>query len=157
MGHPKICSIEQLANTSRQLKKQGKKIVLCHGTFDLLHPGHIRHLERASQIGDVLVVTLTADVYVTKGPNRPVFTEALRAESIAALGCVDYVAICHDVTAVPAIESACPDFYVKGQDYRKSEDDLTGNIELEIRTTESCGGKIFFTDEVVFSSTNLLN
>ncbi len=157
MGHPKICSIEQLALVSREHKKQGKRVALCHGTFDLLHPGHIRHLQRASQLSDILVVTLTADVYVTKGPNRPVFTESLRAESIAALGCVDHVAVCHDVTALPAIESVCPDLYVKGQDYRKTEEDLTGNIELEIKAAESNGGKVVFTDEVVFSSTTLLN
>ncbi len=65
----------------------------CHGVFDLLHIGHIRHFEQAARIGDVLVVTVTPDRYVDKGPHRPAFTETLRAEAIGSLSCVDYVAI----------------------------------------------------------------
>ena len=65
-------------------RKSGKKIVHCHGVFDLLHIGHIRHYEQAKQLGDLLVVTLTGDQYVNKGPNRPAFPQDLRAEAIAA-------------------------------------------------------------------------
>src|SRR3990167_11073056 len=90
----KIKNIDELAIIIQKLKNQkDKKIVLCHGVFDLVHPGHIRHFQAAKALGDVLVVTVTADEYVNKGPGRPVFIQGLRAESIAALGCVDYVAI----------------------------------------------------------------
>ncbi len=82
----KICSIEQLGIESARLKALGKRVVLCHGTFDLMHTGHIRHLQRARQEGDVLFVSLTADKFVNKGPGRPVFSEDLRAETLAALG-----------------------------------------------------------------------
>ncbi|MBF0623385.1 MAG: adenylyltransferase/cytidyltransferase family protein [Magnetococcales bacterium] len=153
----KILSLDQLADKARQLKAEGKKLALCHGTFDLLHPGHIRHLRRARQEGDALLVTVTADAFVNKGPGRPVFDHGLRAESIASLECVDFVAINHDLTAIPVIHKLRPDVYVKGQDYQVAEKDITGNITHEKKTVEMYGGRIFFTEELVFSSTSLLN
>src|SRR4051794_26459249 len=92
-GHQKILPLSQLAEKLRAEKSQGRKIVLCHGVFDLLHPGHIRHLAEAKKLGDLLVVTLTRDAYVNKGPGRPAFPDQLRAESLAALANVDFVAI----------------------------------------------------------------
>ena len=89
----KIVTLDELEKTVANLKKHGKTVVMCHGVFDLLHPGHIMHFEAAKREGDVLIVTLTKDQYVGKGPGRPVFNQRLRAESIASLGCVDYVAI----------------------------------------------------------------
>jgi len=135
----------------------GKKVVLCHGTFDLMHTGHIRHLQRARQEGDVLLVTVTGNAYVNKGPGRPVFNEQLRAENLAALACVDLVAINHAVSAVEALHQIQPSLYVKGSDYRSHGDDVTGNIFLEQEAVEAHGGRIFHTDEIVFSSSNLLN
>ena len=116
VGSPKRVSLSQLAEVTASFRTQGKTIALCHGTFDLLHIGHIRHIARASQIADVVIVTLTADAYVSKGPGRPVFNEDLRAEQIAALADVDFVAINFAVTAVNVIELLKPDFYVKGSD-----------------------------------------
>ena len=75
----KIKTIEELASISKQLRAAGKVVVQAHGTFDLLHIGHVRHLELARSLGDVLVVTITADGFVNKGPARPVFSEELRA------------------------------------------------------------------------------
>ncbi len=132
-------------------------MVLCHGTFDLMHTGHIRYLQRARQEGDVLLVTVTADAYVNKGPGRPVFHEQLRAENLAALACVDFVAINHAVSAVDALNEIRPNIYAKGSDYRSHSDDLTGNIALEQEAVEKHGGHIFFTDEITFSSSSLLN
>src|SRR6266850_8141984 len=83
----------ELARTLASLREQGKKIVHCHGVFDLLHIGHIKNLEAARKLGDVLVVTLTPDSFVNKGPHRPAFPEKLRAEALASLTCVDFVAI----------------------------------------------------------------
>ncbi|MBF0187524.1 MAG: adenylyltransferase/cytidyltransferase family protein [Magnetococcales bacterium] len=153
----KIGPLQRMAERARELQSQGERVVLCHGTFDLLHPGHVRHLRRARQEGDRLFVTITADAYVNKGPNRPVFSHDLRAESLAALGFVDTVAINHEVTAVNVIETVKPDIYVKGNDYRSATDDVTGNIRIEQDAVERHGGRIFYTDEIVFSSTRLLN
>lgn len=157
VGSPKLVSLSQLVDVTASLRTQGKTIALCHGTFDLLHIGHIRHIARANQIADVVIVTLTADAYVSKGPGRPVFNEDLRAEQIAALADVDFVAINFAVTAINVIELLKPDFYVKGSDYKNPEDDVTGNISLEERAARNIGGSIVFTDELTFSSSKLLN
>jgi len=152
-----ILELPALASASAEIRRSGRKIVLCHGTFDLLHIGHIRHFEAARKHGDVLVVTITADRFVKKGIDRPVFNQVLRAEMIAALKLVDYVSIIDDASAIPAIEAVQPSFYVKGSDYRKASDDVTGKIEKEHNAVESFGGELVFTDEIVFSSSALLN
>ena len=89
MPNSKLISVNELKKLTYKLK--GKKIVLCHGVFDLLHIGHIKHFEEAKKFGDVLIVSVTSDEFVNKGPNRPVFNLALRAEALIALECVDYV------------------------------------------------------------------
>ena len=87
----KIISIENLSSKVKAAKQQGKKIVHCHGVFDLLHIGHIKHFQEAKSHGDILIVTLTPDEYVNKGPNRPAFTTNLRLEALAALESIDFV------------------------------------------------------------------
>ena len=84
----KIKPLDELAKVLKPFKEEQKKIAHCHGVFDLLHVGHIRYLEQAKQLGDMLIVTLTQDQHVNKGPNRPAFPEQLRAEAVAALDCV---------------------------------------------------------------------
>lgn len=153
----KIKGLEDLASILRDEKTLGRKVVQCHGVFDLLHIGHIRHFEQARQFGDILVVTLTPDEYVNKGPNRPAFKQQLRAEAIAALNSVDYVAVNEWPLAEETIKLLAPDFYVKGQDYKDSNQDLTGGILLEEAAVKSVGGEIVFTDDIVFSSTSLIN
>src|ERR1017187_1514605 len=118
---PKIISLEELAEITAKLKSQGKTIALCHGCFDLLHLGHMKHFEAAKKAADVVIVTITPDRYVNKGPGRPVFNEQLRMESIAALEAVSYVALNKWETAVKTIGLLKPTLYVKGQDYKKSE------------------------------------
>lgn len=153
----KIKKIDELARILARLRRDGKKIVHCHGVFDLLHPGHIKHFEVAKKKGDILIVTLTQDEHVNKGPDRPIFNEQLRAETIAAMECVDYVAINEWPTAVETIKKLRPDFYVKGSDYAKSEDDVTGKISEEEEAVKSIGGVLQFTNEITFSSTSLIN
>ena len=80
----KIKTVADLARTVESLKKKGKRVAHCHGVFDLLHPGHLKHFEAAKRLADVLVVTVTKDEHVNRGPGRPIFTHGLRAESIAA-------------------------------------------------------------------------
>lgn len=157
MTTQKIIPLEEMGKRSRQLRAEGKRVVLCHGTFDLMHAGHIRYLQRAKQEGDVLLVTVTADAYVNKGPGRPVFSEQLRAENLAALACVDFVAVNHAVSAVEALNEIRPNIYAKGGEYRSHGDDVTGNIALEQEAVEVHGGHIFYSDEITFSSSNLLN
>jgi rfaE bifunctional protein nucleotidyltransferase chain/domain len=149
--------MKRVARIIEGLKRKGKRIVHCHGVFDLLHPGHIKHLEAAKKKGDVLVVTITKDEHVNKGPGRPVFNHFLRAESVSAIECVDFVAINEWATAVETIKKLRPDFYVKGSDYVKREEDVTRKIFDEERAVKSVGGSIYFTDQVLFSSSALIN
>jgi rfaE bifunctional protein kinase chain/domain/rfaE bifunctional protein nucleotidyltransferase chain/domain len=153
----KCKDLESLAQLLVSLRANGKKIVHCHGVFDLLHIGHIRHFEQAKTLGDVLIVTITPDRYVNKGPHRPAFPETLRTEAIAALDCVDFVAINKWPMAIEAIRLLQPDFYVKGSEYREAEKDRTGGIVLEEAAVMSVGGQLAFTDDIVFSSSNLIN
>lgn len=153
----KIKSVEKLVENINALHTKNKKIVHCHGVFDLLHIGHIRHFNQARELGDVLIVTVTPDRYVNKGPNRPAFTEHLRAEAIAALDCIDYVAINKWPTAVEAIKLLKPDIYVKGSDYKNATQDHTGKITDEEAAVKAVGGTIAFTDDIVFSSSGLIN
>src|ERR1700761_5489971 len=104
----KLLRVPDAAVRARKLRQKGKTVVQCHGTFDLLHLGHVRHLEAARALGDVLIVTLTADRFVNKGPGRPVFAETLRAEMLAAIEFVNYVGIAEAPDAVGAIESIRP-------------------------------------------------
>nr|MBC8282439.1 adenylyltransferase/cytidyltransferase family protein [Nitrospinota bacterium] len=157
MSQEKILSLADLSQKSAQLRKEGKRIILCHGTFDLMHTGHIRYLKSAREKGDVLIVTVTADTFVNKGPGRPVFPQDLRAENLSSLACVDFVSINHAPTAVNVISDLKPHAYAKGNDYKILEDDVTGNIHLEKKAVEESGGEIIFTDEITFSSTELLN
>ncbi len=153
----KVKELEELAEIISRLRSEGKKVVQCHGVFDLLHPGHIRHFEAARQEGDVLVVTVTPDEHVNKGPGRPVFNHRLRAESVAALQTVSFVAVNRWPTAVETLRLLKPDVYVKGGEYADAGSDLTGMIALEQEAVKSGGGRIHFTNEITFSSTELLN
>src|SRR5262249_9140571 len=119
----KIQDLHTLAETIRRLKAQGKKVVQSHGVFDLLHLGHIRHFEQGRRMGDILVVTVTRDEHVNKGPHRPAFPHDLRAEALAALQCVDFVAVNQWPLAVEAIRLLKPDIYVKGPDYKVAAND----------------------------------
>jgi len=140
-----------------KLKSSGKMIVHCHGTFDLLHPGHIIHFEEAKALGDVLVVTITAEKYVNKGPGRPYFNDELRVKYLASLECIDYVVVVPFPAACEAIECVRPHVYCKGKEYENPQVDVTGNIHDDIRTVERLGGRVHYVGSVVFSSTKLLN
>jgi len=153
----KIRSVGEVAEIAEQLRRLGRTVVQAHGTFDLLHLGHVRHLEAARKLGDALIVTVTADRFVNKGPGRPVFNGELRTEMLATLEYVDWVAINDAPDAVSAIECIRPSIYIKGQDYQNPHGDVTGMISVERETVEAYGGRIHFTDEVTFSSSELIN
>jgi len=153
----KILDIETLARTVAELQHSGKTVVHCHGVFDLLHIGHIRYFEQAVAMGDILIVTLTPDRFVDKGPNRPAFAEALRAEAIACLDYVDYVAINQWPTAEESLRLLRPDIYVKGSEFKNLADDMTGKIGKEAEVVEEIGAQLAFTEDIVFSSSHLIN
>lgn len=154
----KIVSKEEFKTDIRkQLKNEGKTIALCHGVFDLVHPGHIIHLEQAKEMADILVVSVTAARYVRKGPGRPYFDDEMRMKFLAALECVDYVMLSEGYTVDDIIESVEPDIYVKGEEYAKAEDDITGKIIEEKALVEKHGGRIQYTTGQTYSSTKLIN
>ncbi|MEQ8319687.1 MAG: PfkB family carbohydrate kinase [Rhodospirillales bacterium] len=153
----KVFTLEDLGRRADAYRQEGKSVVLAHGVFDLVHMGHIRHLEGARREGDVLFVTVTADAYVNKGPGRPIFSQEMRAEMLAAIGCVDAVGINHGESAEHVLEAIRPDVYVKGSDYENPEDDVTGKISKEKAAVESHGGRLVITKDITFSSSSLIN
>ena len=157
MSLEKILRFETAPAVFDQLRAQGKKIVQCHGTFDLLHPGHIHHLEEARALGDLLIVTVTAEKHVNKGPGRPFFNDELRARSLAALVCVDHVVVVPYAAAVEAIECVKPAIYCKGKEYADPANDVTGNIGDDVAAVNRLGGEVRYLGSVVFSSTKLIN
>lgn len=134
-----------------------KKIVLAHGTFDLFHYGHLKHLQRAKKFGDKLIVSITSDKFVKKGPNRPIFKDRERLELIKSLNFVDEAFISKELTALSSIKKIKPDFYVKGNDYTNFNNDLSKNIIKEKNEVEKYNGKLIFTNEKTYSSSKIIN
>ncbi len=153
----KIKALDDMAAFIETLHDENKTIVHCHGVFDLLHVGHIKHLEAASKMGEVLIVTITPDRFVNKGPHRPAFPESRRLEALAALACVDYVAINEWPTAVEAIKMLKSDVYVKGIVRGEGKRDYSNAITQEEEAVKNCGGAMVFTDEETYSASTLLN
>lgn len=131
--------------------------VLCHGCFDVLHAGHLKHFQAAKKYGDYLIVSVTTDRFVNKGPGRPYFSHERRAEMLRSLSCVDEVRISDEATAIGAIRAIRPDVYAKGADYSDLSKDITGEIINEKKAVEEYGGKLVFTDEETFSSSEIIN
>jgi rfaE bifunctional protein nucleotidyltransferase chain/domain len=137
VSREKIKSLDELVAARRQLRGEGRRLVFTNGCFDLLHPGHVRYLASARELGDALVVALNSDraVRELKGPDRPILAERERAEVMAALGCVDYVTIFDDVSPRETIVAVAPDVLVKGGDW--GLDAIIGREEVE-----AAGGEV---------------
>lgn len=157
MKKRKILRYEDAATVFEQERNAGKRIVQCHGTFDLVHPGHIIHLEEARALGDLLVVTVTDSENVNKGPGRPCFNDELRTRTLSALECVDYIVLIPFPAAVEAIRLVKPYIYCKGTEYEDASNDVTGNISDDLLEVAAHGGEVRYIGSVVFSSTKLLN
>ncbi len=151
----KVFSLDLLSKIAAELREAGKRIVLAHGVFDLPHVAHLEHLRAAKALGDALFVTVTADRFVNKGAGRPLFEARWRAVAMAAVGCVDYVAVNYAETAVNAIWEIKPNLYVKGGEYRNRVNWSDGLI-AEVETVEAIGGSLAFTDGPEFHSTELI-
>lgn len=149
----KILTPDQLVDQRADARRGGQRVVQCHGCFDIVHPGHIRHLRSAAAQGDRLLVSITADRFVNKGAGRPVFTEDLRADNLAALSFVDWVYINDQETAAELLTNTQPDVYVKGAEYEGNDDP---RFAEERAIVETHGGRVVFSSsDVVFSSTAL--
>ncbi len=150
----KILSPGEAEPVVRATQREGRTVVLCHGCFDIVHPGHIRHLQHAGRLGDCLVVSISGDSMVDKGTGRPLIPQELRAENLAALDCVDWVVVDQAPTAVELLGRLRPDVYVKGREYEGNRDP---RFEAEKEVVESYGGRLVFTSgDVVFSSSALI-
>lgn len=153
----KIITPQKFNELRQEFRAQNKTVVLCHGVFDLLHYGHIEHLQEAKSQGDILVVSVTASKYVNKGPGRPYFNDRQRMAFLSSIEFVDYVMLSECVTVHEIVKFVQPDVYVKGAEYAVAQNDVTGNINSEQKIVEQYGGRIYFTKGAVYSSTKLLN
>ena len=146
----KIKTLDELAALREQWRSQGQRAVWTNGCFDILHAGHVTYLEKAAQLGDLLILGLNSDrsVRQNKGPTRPINNEIDRAQVIAALECIDYVAILDDATMVRPLDLLKPDIFAKGGDY---------NLETldpgERQAVEAYGGEIILIPMVPGKST----
>ncbi len=156
MTSQKIVEINELTEICTHHQKEGKQIVLCHGCFDFLHFGHLLHFKAARKEGDILVVTVTPDSYVNKGPGRPFYTLEERTEFLAALNLIDYVCVNPWPTATETIGTIKPDKFVKGGEYRDGTAHQDARFQQEVSALEKIGGQMIFTDEVTFSSSRIL-
>lgn len=148
----KICDLKLLKNLLKN-----KKFTLSHGVFDVLHIGHKRHFESAKELTNILVVSVTSDRFVKKGPGRPFFNQFLRSEMVSSFESVSYVYINDSETPIDLIKELKPTYYCKGKDYMNFSDDITGNIKKEYDAVKKIGGEIYFTTDIQFSSSKLIN
>jgi rfaE bifunctional protein nucleotidyltransferase chain/domain len=132
-----VISLGELCAVRARLRQEGCRVIFTNGCFDLLHPGHVRYLQQARSLGDVLVVALNSDraVRELKGAARPILNESERSEVMAALGCVDYVLTFDDVSPRETIAALLPDVLVKGGDWGLAQ--IIGREEVE-----ASGGRV---------------
>jgi rfaE bifunctional protein nucleotidyltransferase chain/domain len=151
---PKIVELEELSDRCKKLRSAGKKIVATNGCFDLLHVGHVRYLQAARALGDLLIVGLNGDrsVHELKGAGRPIITQNDRAEVLAALESVDLVTIFPEIRATKFLAAVRPDVYVKGGDYTSETLDAGERTQL----TESGASIHLIPFEAGYSTSELI-
>jgi rfaE bifunctional protein nucleotidyltransferase chain/domain len=152
----KIIKPEEVAVFVSKLKSFGKKVGLCLGCFDLLHPGHIKHLESAKKLCDYLIVSVTADQFIIsrKGSERPLFHEQLRAYMLASLEVVDCVVIQYFEKGTEIIELIKPSFYIKGPDIINLDNPA---INEERDMVRRIGGEMRYTDDPKWATTEIVD
>jgi cytidyltransferase-like protein len=150
----KVKTVDELCAALGPRPRQ-QTIIMCHGVFDLVHPGHIRHLVYAKEKADILVASLTADAHITKAQYRPFVPQELRALNLAALEMVDYVVVDPNPTPIENISRLQPDYFAKGYEY--VDGGVHPNTQKEIDTLKAYGGEILFTPgDIVYSSSHLI-
>ncbi len=137
--------------------KKNNKIGLVHGVFDAIHIGHLWYFKNAKKLVDKLIVSVTTDRHVNKGPGKPIFDINQRVELLKSIDVIDEVLISDNKTAVEIIRKVKPDFYIKGSDYKNLSSDLTNQIRIEKKTVQDIGGKLIFTSSPLFSSSSIIN
>lgn len=151
----KILKFDDASKLINKIKSEGKTVGICHGGFDLLHAGHVKHFESAKKLCDILIVSITSDRFIQlrKGLGRPVFNEKLRAYMISAIEYVDYVVISDFNTGIEIIETLKPSFYIKGPDYIK---ETHSEINAERTAVKNVGGEIKYTNDFKLSTTEII-
>lgn len=162
MEHHEIFQYRRKVKTPDELiqligaRPRAKKVIMCHGVFDIVHPGHLRHLLYAKSKGDILVVSLTADQHISKANVRPYVPEDLRAINLAAFEVVDYVVIDRNPTPLENISRIKPDYFAKGYEYGSSGA-VNPKTQEEMKVLESYGGEVIFTPgDIVYSSSHII-
>jgi rfaE bifunctional protein nucleotidyltransferase chain/domain len=152
---PKVLSHDQLLSLRSRASADARTVVHCHGCFDIVHPGHVHHLQYAKSLGDVLIVSVSSDSNVNKGTARPLIPDELRALNLAALECVDAVYVNPQPTAIELLESLRPDLYIKGSEYELSVDP---RFIAERDTVIRNGGRVVYSSgDIVFSSSAIIS
>jgi rfaE bifunctional protein nucleotidyltransferase chain/domain len=156
----KICDLDSLMKIIHSYYK-GKTIGLCHGVFDVIHSGHITYFQEAASKVDILVVSVTTDLFVNKGSNRPINSIAQRLLTLAGVEFIDYVVESNEPSAVDIIKNLRPDLYFKGRDYSQELEphakDYAGNLNSEKYEVKKYGGDIYFTTSKIRSSSSIIN
>tara|TARA_A100001011_G_C14317957_1_gene848889 strand:- start:2283 stop:3800 length:1518 start_codon:yes stop_codon:yes gene_type:complete len=152
-----ILSKDQLKKKIQYLKSKKKRIVLVHGVFDLLHVGHIDYFNEAKSYGDILIVSVTSDEFVLKGPNKPTFDLYNRQKLLSNLTAVNYVVASNHETAEEIINAVKPSIYFKGPDYKNHKQDISMNIKKEILAVKKNKGIIKYGTSKTYSSSKFLN
>ena len=150
----KVMTAEQIREVIGS-RPRAKKVIMCHGTFDVVHPGHVRHLLYAKTKADLLIASLTADEHIKKGNLRPYVPQDLRAMNLAALEMVDYVVVDQDPTPLKNLALIEPDYFAKGYEYTAGS--VHPRTQEEINVIDGYGGEIIFTPgDIVYSSSSLI-
>lgn len=153
-GH-KLKKIDELQAVIGQFPRD-KKVIMCHGVFDIVHPGHVRHLLHAKSKADILIASTTADIHITKGKHRPHIPQTLRALNLAAFAAIDYVIIDENPTPIENIKKLQPDYFAKGYEYVANG--MPSKTSEESAVLETYGGEIVFTPgDYVYSSSKFIN
>lgn len=153
----KLFSNEELANIAKKFKKDKKIVAMLHGVFDVLHVGHIRYFEDIKKNADKLIISLTDDDFVNKGPGRPLFKIKERIQMLNNIDLVDFITVSKSETAEKIIKIIKPSIYAKGNDYKNKRNDITKNIYKEINAIKSVGGKFITSTTPMYSSTKIIN
>ena len=140
-----------------KFKNKSKRIVLCHGVFDVLHIGHINYFKEAKKFGDILVVSITDDKFVNKGPGRPAFSISNRVRFLKEINCIDFIFVSKFKTSENVILNLKPNYYCKGGDYPYKKVNIDKNLEREIKALKKIKGKFKTIKKPMFSSSKIIN
>lgn len=153
----KIKSFEELIPIIKKHRANNKKIVLCHGSFDLIHYGHLHYFQESKKLGDVLIVSVVADEFVRRGLDKPVFDEKKRTNLLSVIEPIDYVFICEDFGPWEIIKKIKPDIYTKGEDVAPQLENPNSGVSRDKKAIESVGGTFVLTKTITNHSTNILD